>query len=87
MNPATVASMIGRTAARLGTLAWPDDDDVTPYVTEELHRIGVEHGGGHAVERVAAAYVKHMGEKRRELTGERLRSSWQGFCKTAAREG
>lgn len=87
VDPAAVAGLIGRTTAQISAgLVWPSDDVVGPYATEDLHRIGVEHGGGHAVERLAAAYVKHMGDKRRELTGERLRSSWQGFCEAKAKQ-
>lgn len=88
VDPAEVASVVGRTTARLTTdLTWPADDAVSAYAGDsELYRIGVEHGGGHAVDRLASAYVKFMGDKRRELTGERLRSSWRGFCETKARQ-
>ena len=88
VDPAEVASLIGRATARLAsTLAWPANDALSPYDGDgELYRIGVDHGGGHAVERIAAAYVQHMGGKRLELTGERLRSSWRGFCEAKARQ-
>jgi hypothetical protein len=88
VNPAAVAGLIGRATARLTTaLAWPADDVISPYVGDgELHRIAVEHGGGHAVERIATAYVRHLGGKRRELTGGRLRSSWQGFCEAKTKQ-
>lgn len=88
VDPAAVAGLIGRAAAKLTTnLAWPADDIVTSYSGDgELHQIAVEHGDGHAVERIATAYVQHMGDKRRELTGERLRSSWRGFCETKAKQ-
>jgi hypothetical protein len=48
--------------------------------------VGDQHGGGHAVKRLAAAFAKHMGERRLLLTGERLRSSWQGFCAAKAKQ-
>ena len=68
-------------------MTWPADDGVSAYAGDsELYRIGVEHGGGHAVDRLVSAYVKFMGDKRRELTGERLRSSWRGFCETKVRQ-
>lgn len=87
VDPAEVARLISRTAANLtADLAWPANDVVSPYSGEELHRIGVEHGGGHAVTRLASAYVAFMGDKRRELTGDRLRSSWAGFCATKAEQ-
>lgn len=87
VDPAEIASMIGRTTARLSAdLSWPDDDTVNPYSQPELHRIGVEHGGGHAVDRIARAYVEFMGERRWELSGDRLRSSWRGFCETKAKQ-
>jgi len=86
VDAAAVAGVISRAAAKLsGDLAWPADDVVSPYATGDLHRIAVEHGGGHAVERIASAYIAHIGEKRFELTGERLRSSWQGFCAAIAK--
>jgi hypothetical protein len=88
VDPAEVASMIGRTTARLTAgLAWPADNNVSPYDGDgELYRIGQEHGGGHAVERIASAYVEFMGDKRLELMGERLRSSWRGFCEAKAKQ-
>lgn len=87
VDPAEIAGMIGRTTARLtANLTWPADDDVNPYNEPELHRIGIEHGGGHAVEKLVQAYVQHMGDKHRELRGERLRSSWRGFCEARARQ-
>lgn len=86
VEPSAVAGMIGRAAAALATLSWPSDDVVTPYGADELHRIAVEHGGGHAVDRLAAAYARHLGDKRLELTGDRLRSSWRGFCEAKARQ-
>ena len=88
VDPAEVASMIGRTTARLtANLTWPADDGVSAYAGDsELYRIGVEHGGAHSVDRLASAYVKFMGDKRRELAGDRLRSSWRGFCEARARQ-
>lgn len=87
VDPAEVAGLIGRTSARLATsgLSWPTDDVVSPYVGEgELYRIGQEHGGGHAVERLASAYAGFMGGKRHQLTGDGLRKSWRGFCEATA---
>jgi hypothetical protein len=87
VDPAEVAATIGRTTARITAgLAWPPDDVVSSYGDGELYRMAAEHGGGHAVERIVSAYVKHMGPKRMELTGDRLRSSWQGFCEAKARQ-
>jgi hypothetical protein len=88
VDASAVTALISRTAARLvSTLSWPADDIVSPYTGDgDLYRIGVEHGGGHAVDRIAAAYAKFMGAKRLELTGERLRSSWQGYCETKAKQ-
>ncbi|KPF78348.1 hypothetical protein IP88_04155 [alpha proteobacterium AAP81b] len=78
-------------AARLtvanADLRWPTDDDINDYQDDriELYRIGASGGGGHSIERLASAYVKHMGDKRFELTGERLRSSWRGFVEGKAK--
>lgn len=68
-------------------LRWPQDDEITDYdpATAALHRVAVESGGGHAVARLAEAYVKLMGNKRWKLTGERLRSSWSGFVESKAK--
>lgn len=86
VDPDNVTAVIGRTAARLtASTIWPSDDLVTPYAGGgELYGIAAEHGGGHAVDRLASAYVRHMGEKRFELTGDRLLSSWRGFCEAKA---
>lgn len=86
VDPAKVADVIGRAAARLSaSLAWPADDVVSEFDRDvELYRIGKEHGAGHAIDRLAAAYAEFMGDKRRLLTGERLRSSWRGFCEVKA---
>jgi hypothetical protein len=69
-----------------GALSWPSDDVVSPYSGAELHAIGREHGGGWDVSRLATAYAAFMGDKRRDLTGDRLRKSWRGFCETKARD-
>ena len=81
-----IAGVIREAAAMLSAnLMWPRDDDVSPYSRDdELYRIGQAHGGGHAVDRMAQAYIAFMGEKRWELAGDRLRSSWRGFCEAKA---
>lgn len=88
VDPAEIASLIGRATAQLTTaLTWPANDQVGPYAGDAaLYQIGKEHGAGHAIERIASAYVQFMGDKRFELTGERLRSSWRGFCETKAKQ-
>lgn len=84
--PAAVAGVIRRATSRLtGDLTWPADDKVSEFDSDpELYRIGKEHGAGHAVDRIAAAYAGFMGNKRHLLTGDRLRTSWRGFCETVA---
>lgn len=86
--PGDVAALVGRTAASLSALPplqWPADDSVSEFDKDaELYRIGVAHGGGHAVDRLARAYAEFMGDTRLALTGERLRSSWRGFCDAKA---
>jgi len=83
-----IADITAKFAAQLtvSDLRWPHDDDINDYQDDriELYRIGREGGGGHAVARLSAAYVQHMGDKRFELTGERLRSSWKGFVESKA---
>jgi hypothetical protein len=83
----TVVGLVKRTGKLLSAdISWPADDAVGPYSAGELYKIGVECGGGHAVDRIARAYVEHMGGKRHELVGNRLRSSWQGFCEAKAKQ-
>ena len=86
VEPAAVAGLIARATANLtAALTWPTDDAVSEFNRDaELYRIGKEHGAGHAIDRLAAAYAEFMGDKRRLLTGERLRSSWRGFCEVKA---
>ena len=71
---------VERIAAPSPPLRWPDNDDLYQGSGRNgLYRAAVEHGKNHAVTRLAAAYVKHMGERRFALEGERLLSSWVGF--------
>lgn len=88
VEPAAIEGLIARTTASLAAaLKWPADDAVSEYDGDgELYEIGRKHGGGHAVERLARAYVGFMGDKRHELFGERLRSSWRGFCEAMAKQ-
>lgn len=88
VEPAAIEGLIARTTASLAAaLKWPADDVVSEYAGDaELYEIARKHGGGHAVERLARAYVAFMGDKRHELFGERLRSSWRGFCEAMAQQ-
>ena len=78
---AAVTAKLVAAPSPAGDLVWPVDDDLNDYQDDrrELYNIARVHGGGHSVARLSAAYIKHMGDKRHQLTGERLRSSWQGF--------
>ena len=68
-------------------LVWPRDDDLNDYESalRPLYLIARSHGGGHSVERLAHAYAQHMGDKRHQLRGDRLRASWEGFVAGKAR--
>lgn len=81
------ADPVVRLAAETSEIVWPKDDDVNDYLLScrALYNLARDHGGGHSVQRLAAAYVQHMGDKRFELTGDRLRSSWRGFCESKAK--
>lgn len=85
-----VEKLITATAEKLSddtNIRWPQDDDVNDYMPScrTLYSIARDHGGGHSVQRLAAAYVQHMGEKRFALTGNRLQSSWKGFVEAKAK--
>ena len=55
---------------------------------EEFLAIGRSHGGGWDVNMIAEAYRSQMGERLPRLAGQKLRSSWTGFCQSyAARRG
>ncbi len=75
------------TVSTQGELAWPSDNDLNDYddALRPLYLIARSHGGGHSVERLANAYVQHMGDKRHQLRGDRLKASWQGFVAGKAR--
>lgn len=70
-----------------GELRWPKDDDLNDYeeAYRPLYTVGRQHGGGHSIERLAHSFALHMGEKRHQLVGDRLMSSWQGFVAGKAR--
>ena len=54
----------------------------------EFLAIGRSHGGGWDVDLIAEAYRLSMGERLARLSGQKLRSSWTGFCESyAARRG
>lgn len=84
VEPERVAELVATATKRLAgnDLKWPADDEVTDFDphTAELYKIAVDHGGGHAVSRLANAYVDQMGGKRFSLSSDRLRSSWLGHC-------
>ena len=54
----------------------------------EFLAIGRSHGGGWDIDLIADAYRLSMGERLARLSGQKLRSSWTGFCESyAARRG
>lgn len=55
---------------------------------DEFFKIGRLHGGGWDIDKIADAYRIQMGDRLRKLSGQKLRSSWTGFCESwAARRG
>lgn len=48
----------------------------------EFRAIGLSHGGGWDVDLIATAYRESMGPRLEKLTGQKLRSSWRGFCES-----
>ena len=89
---------VGRQARRSGTverLRLVDSDAALPspetFPTstlsygdreEPFRRLAREHGGGWDIDLIAGAYREHMGDKLKTLTGNALRSSFEGFCKS-----
>src|SRR3546814_9136369 len=58
------------------------------YGGEAFHAIGKSHGGGWAVDQVAAAYRQQMGDRLHRLRGAKLEQSWKGWCESySARRG
>ena len=54
----------------------------------EFREIGLTHGGGWDVDMIAEAYREQMGDRLSRLSGQKLRSSWTGFCQSyLARRG
>lgn len=54
----------------------------------EFREIGLAHGGGWDVDLIAQAYRESMGDRLSKLSGQKLRSSWTGFCQSyLARRG
>jgi hypothetical protein len=86
--PEQVAELLHQTGKSLGVeeLRWPADDEIVDYApaTSRLYRIAVEDGAGHAVSRLSAAYVAFMGDRRFQVTGDRLVASWRGFVQSKA---
>ena len=55
---------------------------------DDFFRIGRLHGGGWDIDKIADAYRIQMGDRLKKLSGQKLRSSWTGFCESwAARRG
>jgi hypothetical protein len=48
----------------------------------EFLEIGLGHGGGWDVDLIAEAYRESMGDRLSKLSGQKLRSSWIGFCQS-----
>lgn len=59
------------------------------YAATPLFRdIARAHGGGWDIDLIAAAYREHMGDRLRNLSGNKLKQSWTGFCESyASRRG
>jgi hypothetical protein len=54
----------------------------------EFREIALAHGGGWDVDIIADAYRESMGDRLAKLSGQKLRSSWTGFCQSyLARRG
>lgn len=55
---------------------------------DEFRSIALSYGGGWDVDMIATAYRESMGDRLARLTGQKLRSSWRGFCESwVARRG
>jgi hypothetical protein len=82
--PARPASQEGEAD---GVMAFPQGS--LHYAATQLFRdIARTHGGGWDIDLIAAAYREHMGERLRNLSGNKLKQSWTGFCESyASRRG
>nr|WP_243848118.1 replication initiation protein [Sphingomonas oligoaromativorans] len=72
-------ALIAATTERMSVsdiLRWPANDQITEFNAPELHAIGLHHGGGHAVQRLADQYIRVRADQRRQLSGDALRSDW-----------
>ncbi|MDT0577170.1 replication initiation protein [Croceicoccus sp. F390] len=56
------------------------------YAAQPIVRIAREHGGGWDKNLIAQAYREQMGGRLQGLSGARLLSSWEGFCKSWTRQ-
>ena len=80
-------AIIAATVANLSIsdeLRWPADDQVSEYGTPDLYAIGLAHGGGHAIQRLADQYARVRSDKRRNLRGDALRADWTTWVKGCA---
>lgn len=81
------AAIIAATVANLSIsdeLRWPADDQVSEYRTPDLYAIGLAHGGGHAIQRLADQYARVRSDRRRNLRGDALRADWTTWVKGCA---
>jgi len=80
-------AIIAATVANLSIsdeLRWPADDQVSEYRTPDLYAIGLAHGGGHAIQRLADQYARVRSDRRRNLRGDALRADWTTWVKGCA---
>lgn len=84
VDPAAIIAAATASLSVSDALRWPTDDQVSKYRTPDLYEIGLAHGGGHAVQRLADQYARVRSDRRRHIQGEALRNDWTTWVKGCA---
>lgn len=85
---ATKAQTAGTIPPKKAAGSFPSGSLHFGTVEAEFLSIGRSHGGGWDIDHIADAYRGSMGDRLARLSGQKLRSSWTGFCESyAARRG
>lgn len=96
----TIVAPLGESSVRpIPTRSRPQEGEAEAVVTFPLgsihyaatpvfRDIARTHGGGWDIDLIAAAYREHMGARLSNLSGNKLKQSWTGFCESyASRRG
>jgi len=84
VDPAAIIAAATASLSVSDALRWPADDQVSEYRTPDLYAIGLAHGGGHGIQRLADQYVRVRSDRRRHLRGDALRDDWTTWVRGCA---